>query len=134
MASKVDFDDDIIADINIVPFVDIILVVLIIFMVTAPMINQQTLDLKLSKANSASKAPEAQVQIGISESGRILFNGRVTNENDVRYLVNELIQQKPSARAIISADKNVSHGLVVAVIDAVKAGGIDNFAIMVGKK
>ena len=134
MAGKITTDDEFISEINIVPFVDIILVVLIIFMVTAPMIAQNALDIKLSQAASGSKAKDAQVNIGISGDGKIKFNGQTVEAENLSVVVNNLIQEKPNARAIISADKTVSHGIVVTVIDAVKAGGIDNFAIMVGKK
>lgn len=134
MAGKITTDEEFISEINIVPFVDIILVVLIIFMVTAPMIAQQALDIKLSQSSSASKAKDAQVNIGITGDGKISFNGQKIATDDLSSFVNNIIQTKPNARAVISADKSVSHGVVVTVIDAVKAGGIDNFAIMVGKK
>lgn len=134
MASKVSIDDELIADINIVPFVDIILVVLIIFMVTAPMITQNSLDINLSKASTASKLKDAQINVGISAEGKIQLNGKNVTSEELSFNIEAFKQKQQHARAIISADKNVPHGLVVTVIDAIKSGGVDNFAIMVGSK
>lgn len=134
MAGSISDNDELMSEINIVPFVDIILVVLITFMVAAPMVVQNAMDIKLTNSSSAAKKVTSKLSVAITNEGQILFNGRVTTEGDVSMLVAEFMDKSPGSKAIISADKNVPHGTVVSIIDAIKAGGVENFAIMVGKK
>ena len=135
MAGKISGnDDDPIADINIVPFVDIILVVLIIFMVTTPLIMKPSISVNLPEAASGEDSTPSKLNIVISSDGNIMLNGNPVSEEGIKSESERLSSLSPSTQAIISADKNVPHGSVVAVIDAVKSGGIKKFAITIDKK
>ncbi len=126
--------EEAIASINVTPFVDIILVVLIIFMVTTPIIMKPSINVNLPKAAAGDETSKAPLNISIDAKGDIFLNGKATTEADLTTYSKDLIAQKPEAQAIIAADKDVPHGRVIAVIDAIKTGGIHKFAISIDKK
>ncbi len=135
VASKISGDnDEPIADINIVPFVDIILVVLIIFMVTTPLIMKPSINVSLPKAGTGDETTPSELSISITADGSLSLNGKPSDEPAIGAYAKELVGKKPDVQAIISADKEVQHGKVVAIIDAVKSGGVKKFAITIDKK
>lgn len=135
MAGKMNADlDDSISDINVVPLVDIILVVLIIFMVTAPMIMKPTINVNLPKAASGENTAPSQLAITLAQDGRTLLNGNPATEESISTKAKEELQKNPDVQAIISADKDVPHGRVVTIIDVVKSAGVKKFAISIDKK
>jgi biopolymer transport protein ExbD len=135
VASKISGEnDEPIADINIVPFVDIILVVLIIFMVTTPLIMKPSINVNLPKAGTGDETTPSELSISITADGSLSLNGKPTDEPSINTYAKELALKKPDVQAIISADKETPHGKVVAIIDAVKSGGVKKFAITIDKK
>lgn len=135
MAAQLGGDNDTpIAEINIVPFVDIILVVLIIFMVTTPFIMKPSINVNLPKAASGSETPPSQLNITIASDGEALLNGKPATDEEIGEAAAEAATNSPETQAIISADRDVPHGRVVGVIDAVKTAGIKKFAITIDKK
>ncbi|KYG67115.1 biopolymer transporter ExbD [Bdellovibrio bacteriovorus] len=127
-------DNDAIADINVVPLVDIILVVLIIFMVTAPMFMKPTINVNLPKAASGDQTAPSKLNIALTADGRINLNGTFVSEEDVRAKATEEVAKNADVQAIISADKDVPHGKVVGLLDVVKGVGVKKFAISIDKK
>lgn len=127
-------NEEAIAEINIVPFVDIILVILIIFMVTAPVLLKPSINVNLPKAGSGDNTTPSELSISIEASGKISLNGKAASEEEVKAFAQNLSQTSPDTQAIISADKDVPHGQVVSVIDAVKSGGVKRFAITIEKQ
>ena len=134
MASKTTDNDEPIADINIVPFVDIILVVLIIFMVTTPFIMKPSININLPKAGSGDDTTPSELSVSISADGKVSLNGKPSDEAAINAYSKGLAAKKPDVQAIISADKDTTHGRVVSVIDAIKSGGVKKFAITIDKK
>lgn len=126
--------DDPIADINIVPFVDIILVVLIIFMVTAPVLLKPSINVNLPKAGSGDSTSASELSVTITANGNVSLNGKPTDENGLSTYSKDLATKNPDVQAIISADKDVTHGRVVTIIDAIKSAGVKKFAITIDKK
>lgn len=127
-------DDEPITQINVTPFVDIILVVLIIFMVTTPIIMKPSINIQLPKAASGDESTPTQLNIAISAQGTIQVNGVTTDEAQLNSQAAAILAKNPEAQAVIAADKDVPHGKVIAVIDAVKTAGITKFAISIDKK
>lgn len=134
MGASIHNDDDPISEINIVPFVDIILVVLIIFMVTAPMIITPSIKINLPKARTGTKTTASPLNVSISHTGRVRINGQVTLVKNIIKKIKKLLRNNPKLQAIISADKSVAHGKVISVIDKVKSAGVFKFAISIDKK
>ena len=126
--------EDAISDINVVPLVDIILVVLIIFMVTAPMIMKPSINVNLPKAASGEASQATQLSITLTKDGATLLNGAPADEAQIRAKAAELVTLNPEIQAIIAADTDVPHGRVVGVIDLVKVAGVKKFAISIDKK
>ena len=135
MSAKIAGDDDgPIAEINIVPFVDIILVVLIIFMVTTPIMMKPSINVSLPKAGSGDTTAPSELTVTIRADQSLLLNGKPTSAAEITTYSKELAGKRPDVQAIISADKNVPHGNVVGIIDAVKSGGVKKFAITIDRK
>ncbi|OFZ31663.1 MAG: biopolymer transporter ExbD [Bdellovibrionales bacterium RIFCSPHIGHO2_01_FULL_40_29] len=134
MAFKPDSGDEVIAEINIVPMVDVILVVLIIFMVTAPMIMKPSININLPKAASGEATVPSKLNITLSPDGKINLDGKTVEDSEVSAVATEEVKKNPDIQAIISADKDVPHGRVVSVLDIVKGAGVKKFAISIDKK
>lgn len=134
MALKIDSDDDVLAEINVVPLVDIILVVLIIFMVTAPMIMKPSINVNLPKAASGDATIPTKLNITITNDGKLNLDGKTVEDSEVQSAALTEVQKNPEIQAIIAADKDVPHGRVVAVLDLVKTAGVKKFAISIDKK
>ncbi|MBX2995103.1 MAG: biopolymer transporter ExbD [Bdellovibrionaceae bacterium] len=133
MGGKLSFDDEAISDINVVPLVDIVLVVLIIFMVTAPMFMKPSINVNLPKAASGEASTPSQLSISITKAGEIVLNGTKADEDAIKAKAQELAMNNPEIQAIIAADQGVEYGKVVRVIDLVKGSGVKKFAISIEK-
>lgn len=136
MASKMasSDNDQPISEINVTPFVDIILVVLIIFMVTTPIIMNPSVQINLPKAASGDETVPSQLNVSIDRNGEIYVNGKKSNLEDLNSTTKSQVSQNADLQAIVSADSEVSHGRVIEVIDAIKSNGVTKFAISISKK
>lgn len=124
-----DQDDELMSEINIVPFVDIILVILIIFMVTAPIIMKPSLKIQLPESSSGDKTKHTPFQLIVASKNEISLNGKKINFEQIKALAADYASQNPDGQAIISADESVPHGDVVSVLDQIKAGGLKRLGI-----
>ena len=130
MAAKLEGDDDdIIADINVTPLVDIMLVLLIIFMVTATYIMNPSIKVDLPKAVTGDDTQASTLAIVLEKSGALYLNGKPITEQALADAVRLAKATKPDTQAIISADLQSSHGEVIHLIDLIKLNGVSRFAI-----
>ncbi|MES2964554.1 MAG: biopolymer transporter ExbD [Bdellovibrionota bacterium] len=127
-------DDEPIAEINVVPLVDIILVVLIIFMVTAPLVLKPVIDINLPKSSSGDESPPTPLNIAIGANKQISLNGQPTTLADVTAFATKTVQENPETAAILQADKSVTLEDLTEVIDTVKTAGIKRVAFSIEKK
>jgi biopolymer transport protein ExbD len=126
-----DDEGQMIVGINVTPLVDITLVLLIIFMVTASYIVSPAIKVDLPKAASGSDQTKTTLAVTISKDGAVYLNGeRSSDAGIVQYIGTEL-PKNPDLQAIIAADKAVTHGEVIHVIDLVKRSGVHRFALNV---
>lgn len=119
-----------VADINVTPFVDVMLVLLIIFMVTAPLMTEG-LDVNLPAAQAVDTLPaeNESLILSITRDGTMyLGKTRVGLDNLDRVLAQTVTRQKK--RLFLQADKDVPYGLVVQVMGQAKAAGIENLGVM----
>lgn len=134
MGAKLGNDEEPIAEINVVPLVDIMLVVLIIFMVTAPMFLKPSINVNLPKAASGEQTTASQLNVTLTVDGRMVLNGKPSSEDEVKQYTQEAVDKNPDIQAVIAADKDVAHGNVIHLIDIVKLAGVKRFAISIDKK
>jgi biopolymer transport protein ExbD len=122
-----------ITEINVTPLVDIMLVLLIIFMVTATYIVRESLEVKLPEASTGAPKKVTQLAVTIASDGKMALNGQPVSEAEVRKFIRERKKKGVKLEAVIAADKAVAHGNVVRVIDLVRQEGVLTFAINVLK-
>jgi biopolymer transport protein ExbD len=122
------------SQINITPFVDVVLVLLVIFMVTAPMLVKDILDIRLPKVSSGSGSLSETLGVAINRNGNILLNGMIIDEEQLASKVRDSYKANPEVQAVISADVEVAYGKVATVIDIIKSNGIEKFAVQIEKK
>lgn len=131
MAGKLNSSDSSISEINVTPFVDVVLVLLVIFMITAPALVRDTISVQLPRSTTSEKNSNLSdaLPIVITAAGNLLFQGEpVSDEALLSRLKNE---NKPGRTAVIASDEKAQHGHLVRVIDIVKKAGIQKFAIQV---
>ena len=121
----------IIAEINVTPLVDIMLVLLIIFMLTAHLIAKQAIEIELPRASQSTSLPLTTLAIALKASGEIFLNDRPVTPEALRAAIKESVARDPKTQAIVAGDKRVSHGRVVWILDTVKSLGITQFAIQI---
>lgn len=119
-----------ISDINIVPLVDIILVVLIIFMVTSQAQKQNQMELNLPESSFAeSRKSEMPISISLNKSREIFINQKLTDLNELRVQIGVELNKNPELTAVISADKDLDYGFVVTVMDVTKTAGVKDLSV-----
>jgi len=128
-------DDDggaaMIVGINVTPLVDITLVLLIIFMVTASYIVSPAIKVDLPKAASGSEQAKTTLALTLSKDGALYLNGERSNDAVVIQYIKGELPKNPDLQAIIAADGGVAHRDVIHVIDLVKRTGVHRFALNV---
>lgn len=120
-----------IAEINVVPLVDIVLVILIIFMVSAPIFIKPSINVNLPQAASGKEDKPSSINVTINSDGKIDLNGEDVSKDQLASRVGDQIKENPELHAVISADKNVPHGTVIEVLDSLQLRGVKKFAINV---
>jgi biopolymer transport protein ExbD len=127
-------DDDVISAINITPFVDIILVILIIFIVTSTYIVQAQIEVNLPRAATGQAEVSQTLVLQVRQDGQYLLDGDVITLEALAVRARAIRAEDPEVRAVIAADKDVEYGKVVDLIDTIKLNGIDKFALNIVRK
>lgn len=136
MASSYNSDsDEPIAEINVVPLVDIILVVLIIFMVTAPLVLKPTIDVNLPQASAGKQEQAAkQMEVIISKTGSLFIEGKEVSLNQLKEQVKQEAQTSKDSSVVLTADKDVTLDGLTTIIDTIKTSGIKKVGFSIQKK
>ena len=123
-------DDDFVADINVTPFVDVMLVLLIIFMVTAPMMTEG-LDVALPKVETSEILPtdDDHVILTIKASGALFFDKYETGLSDLKSVLDDRVRI-PGRQLFVRADKDVPYGMVMQVMDNIRGAGIADVGLI----
>ena len=121
----------IIAGINVTPLVDITLVLLIIFMVTASYIVSPSIKVDLPQAGSGGEQQRTALSLTLTAQGALFLNGAPSNDTALGQYVAGALPRNPDLQAVIAADRAVPHGAVVHLIDVVRRAGVRRFAINV---
>ncbi len=119
------------SEINVTPLVDVMLVLLIIFMVTAPLL-QQGIDVNLPQAKGRDLPPEERVNIVIKKDGSIYLNETALSRKALGVKLRAISKVNPNV--YLKADKNVPYGLVAQVMGEVKEAGIEKLGMITEPK
>lgn len=117
------------ADINITPLVDVVLVLLVMFMVTAPIL-QSGIDVAVPKTKTVKEITEERLVISIDKQQRVFLGNDAININDIPAKLRQKIRDPRGQSIFLRADENVPFGAFATVMDAVKSTGITNVSIV----
>ncbi len=123
-------DDEVIAGINVTPLVDVVLVLLIIFLITAPVLYQSAIKVQLPKAKTGEEAQKSGLSFTITKDGKLSWDKNPVDWEELSQKLARL-QTTPEQSAMISADEATPHGTVVKLMDALRTAGITRFALSV---
>jgi biopolymer transport protein ExbD len=125
--------DQDITGINVTPLVDITLVLLIVFMVTAKLVMSQAMPLDLPKAASAG-AVSTVLTVSVGDNGELIANGTaLADASALRAVVVSELAKSPDLRAVIAASRRTPHGNVMAVLDGLRDAGLVKVAFAAEK-
>jgi len=116
------------SEINMVPFIDIVLVLLIIFMITAPIL-QSGIELDVPKTKSVKVITEQKVVVSIDKKQLVYLGNDPVNVHDIGAKVHAQLK-KPNEGVFLRCDETVPFGIFAAVIDALKQSGVTNISIV----
>jgi biopolymer transport protein ExbD len=128
--------DDVMASPNIIPMADIMLVLLIIFMVVTPMIqrghsvDRATVD---SPKDMADAEKEDALVFAISRDGSIFFGSQKIDESQITSALKEKLAARSDKTVFLNSDRNAKYGRVVAVVDEIRAAGVDQLGLLTEK-
>ncbi len=118
------------SEINVTPLVDVMLVLLIIFMVTAPMM-QQGLEVKLPETSSGGLAPqEDPLVLQIDRNKQIKIAQAVVGASDLRVKIAAIFERRKDKTIYVQADKDVAYGAVAEAISEIRAAGITQISLV----
>jgi biopolymer transport protein ExbD len=131
MAAHTHDDEEIISSINITPLVDIFLVLLIIFMITSSVLDQQEIKINLPKAaHAGSEAPKASGLV-MDKNKNMFLDGVPSDSAQVMAQLRNAVEKDPDHQVLIAADQDVAYREVVRLIDMVRGSGVVRYALKV---
>jgi biopolymer transport protein TolR len=117
------------SEINVTPFVDVVLVLLIIFMITAPVL-QSGVEVSVPKTRTVKEITEERVVISIDKQQRVYLGNDPININEIGARLKEKLRDPERMQIYLRSDENVPFGAFATVMDAVKQAGITNVSIV----
>jgi biopolymer transport protein ExbD len=115
----------IMSEINITPFTDVVLVLLIIFMIATPFIYQSSMKVQLPQASKSEEASR-DIIITINARGDIFLEDKNIDLDTLKFKLTAMIRRKPDTSVIINGDKNVKYNSVIQVMDILTRSGVKN--------
>ena len=117
-------------DINVIPLIDVLLVLLIFFMVSSSFVAASGFDVKLPSATQSLPATQAEnLTVSVNRSGVFAFQGKEISREELERIFQSASSKNPKPLLIIRADEHTEHGSVVALLDLAKRSGLEDVAI-----
>jgi len=129
-----DSEDEAITGINVTPLVDVTLVLLIIFMVTASYIVKETIEVELPRAAHGGETVQKTFAVLVTREGQTFLNGVPVDDQRLVAEVEKAKSAGEDVQAIVGADKNATHGTVTHLLDVLKGAGVMRFAIQIERE
>jgi biopolymer transport protein ExbD len=117
------------SEVNMTPMLDVVFIMLIFFIVTASFVKEAGVDVNRPPALTAISKDKGNILIAITESGQIWIDRRQVDPRSLRANIERLHGENPQGAIVVQADKNSQNHLLVAVMDAAKAAGVNQIAI-----
>ncbi|MCL4409383.1 ExbD/TolR family protein [Aliidiomarina maris] len=114
---------------DMTPMLDIVFIMLIFFIVTTSFVKEAGIDVNRPEAQQASQKPSANIFIAIRENGEVWMDRRMVDVERVAANLERLLAEQPTDMVVIQADEGARHGVVVQVMDQIKAAGIAQISI-----
>jgi biopolymer transport protein ExbD len=127
-------DDEPISDINVTPFVDVVLVLLIVLMIAAVNVAQSAISVDLPTAAAEGDSVASTLNIVIEADGRMLLDGATADDEAIAARVRQEQEGDAKVQAVIAADRTVPYERVMHAIDLVKQNGVTSFALSIERK
>jgi biopolymer transport protein TolR len=117
------------AEINITPFVDVVLVLLIIFLITAPMLLGG-IDVRVPKTAARNIQPEERLIVSVTRDRGVFLDSQPISLDHLSKALSGMVQRNPKAAVFLKADEAVAYGTVMKVMDVIKKAGIDRVGMV----
>ena len=124
-------DDDEIGYINITPMVDVLLVLLVIFMVTANFLKKESVNINLPKVNASDPNVQQSVQIAITKDGKLMMEDTEVDEEKMVMSLARESKYRPNMRVTLSADERLAYGSIARVMGLIRQSGVTRIALSV---
>src|SRR5512134_1116081 len=111
-------------EINVTPLVDVVLVLLLVFMVTAPMMSRG-IDVSLPVANQPQISPDDRITVSVNAQGQVFIGDRAVNLVLLEDRLKGMMEGRPIKVVYLHADEGLRYGRVIEVVDKIKSAGID---------
>lgn len=112
-----------ITGVNITPFTDVVLVLLIVFMIAAPGLVTSSLNIQLPDAGSTGHADSKATTIALDREGRVYLEGEPVKIEDLEGLIRGKLEKDPDRQFLLNADRKIEHGQVIRLLDLVRSSG-----------
>ncbi len=122
-------EEEMITGINVTPLVDVMLVLLVMFMITAPVLYQSAIKVDLPKALSGEKTERVTLRLTLLQSKELLVDKTKVELSKLPEITKQVLEKDETADAILAADSAVSHGEVMKVVDVLRNNGLKKIAI-----
>ncbi|MDR3244263.1 MAG: biopolymer transporter ExbD [Elusimicrobiota bacterium] len=126
--------NSVVAEINITPFTDVVLVLLIIFMITTPMLMQPSLDVNLPKAQTSQMQDSSNIDILITKEGNAIIGARLISRSNIESEIRNILLKSPNRALIIKGDKEVKYDFIIDFMDRARRAGAQKFALAVNNQ
>jgi len=123
-------DDDVMAEINITPFTDVLLVLLIIFMILASLVTppgfQKELPNSNNNNNSQNNDNKKNIDVEVNDKGVIFVDNQKADEKSIYYLMQETAKKRGHIHVSVTADTKAPYGTIIRILDAAKEANLDD--------
>ncbi|HER19896.1 MAG TPA: biopolymer transporter ExbD [Chromatiales bacterium] len=117
------------SEINLTPMLDVVFIMLIFFIVTASFVKESGIEINRQYASQAEEKKSANIFIAIAENGQVWIDKRMVDVRAVRANIERLHAENPQGAIVIQADRSSKNGVLVQVLDAAKAAGVENVSL-----
>ncbi len=124
-------EDEVISAINVTPLVDVVLVLLVIFLITAPVIYQSAIKVQLPKAKSGEQSQKTPFHFTLTKEGQLSWDKETVDWEALGKRLSTMGPDLAEQTAIISADQATQHGTVIRLMDVLRQAGLTKFALSV---